>query len=321
MIAPNKITFYCKPADISGVHHAFPVDSSASHDSARYWATGQYSWQIDQKDPITFEWNNGGFDHVTIESLDIRGEGGRAYQVIVKRDGHFFKVDLREATLMEVILGHGIQAGGRLNGSFCFAKEGSQTKLILEGSDTHKEALAERMKREKYTKKISNKDLKPGHVYSTISGKSKLFLGCVYSANIDEYSGNISKVYKGVLLADWDKWNKDYIKKFLETGELVEGNRVYSGNFDVVKSHSFKIEGEKVADVDLEPLVKRLNDLGMNEYEEKMGKDRHSNYLWGYTGSYELAKMRTNRKEVDFKPADITAMKQHRDRFYNRRFF
>jgi hypothetical protein len=320
MIAPNKITFYCKPKDGNGVHHAFPVDSAANHDTAMYWSTGQYSWQEKKKSPTLFEWDNSGFDHVTIESLDIRGEGGRAYQVIVERDGHKFKVDLREATLMEVILNHGIQAGGRLNGSFCFAKEGSQTKLILEGSKAHQEAVAERLKREKFDKKISNKDLKPGYVYSTISGKSKLFLGFVYSANIDQYSGEISKVYKGALLTDWDDWDKEGVKQFLETGSTSGGNGVGSSTFEIVRSHSFKIEGEKVGDVDLKPLVKRLNDLGLNEYEEKMSKERYGNYLWNYTGSYILAKMRVDRKEVDFKPEDIAAIKQHRDRFYNRRF-
>ncbi|AIW03244.1 hypothetical protein CPT_Mater87 [Bacillus phage Mater] len=321
MIAPEKITFYCKPYKEEGVYPAYPVDSSVKHDGAKCWAAECYTWRDTYEDPLHFEWDNSGFDHVTIESLDIRGEGGRAYQVIVERDGNRFKVDLREPTLMEVILTKGIQAGGRLNGSFCFAKEGSQTKLILEGSDTHKAALAEREKRQTYSKKISNKDLKPGHVYSTISGKSKLFLGFVYSANIDDYSGNIGKVYKGALLADWNGWNEDGIRQFVETGQLVEGNKVYSSDFDVVRSHSFKIEGEKVADVDLEPLVKRLNDLGMNEYEEKMSKERYGHKLWDYTGSYILAKMRTDRKEVDFKTEDVTAMKRHIDRFYNRRFF
>lgn len=316
MFAPEKITFYCKPYKEKGVYPAYPVDSSVKHDGAKCWAAGRYSWRDSYEDPLHFEWDNSGFDNVTIESLDIRGEGGRAYQVIVERDGNRFKVDLREPTLMEVILTKGIQAGGRLNGSFCFAKEGSQTKLILEGSDTHKAALAEREKRQTYSKKISNKDLKPGYLYQSISGKRGIYLGNVHTYGYDENTGKLTKPYKALLFVADDR----EMRKFLETGEVTKSTNgasfdsPFAWEFYIVKSHSYKIEKEKVLDVDLDRMMTLINDRGRSEYERIMELNRYSHYLRDYFAWYELARMRLDKKELDFKDKDIQEMKYKAER-------
>jgi len=62
-----------------------------------------------------------------IVGLERRSEGGRAYKVVTPT-GYY--VDLREDVLLDTMLEVGIGKGGMLNGSFVWAKFGSQMKLI-----------------------------------------------------------------------------------------------------------------------------------------------------------------------------------------------
>lgn len=294
MTAPHNITFYCRPVDDEGVHHTFPVDSAAKHDSAKSWAsTHRYNWTNHKVEPLVFEFPNSGFDHVTIDSLDIRGEGGRAYQVILDRDGKKFQVDMREATLMDVIRNTGIEAGGRLNGSFCFAKAGSQTQLIREGSEVHKQALADRELRETYTQRISNKDLKPGYEYSTVSGKSAVFLGVVYTTKNGKTTEDEAKPVKHLL---WSRYAEDKVKKYLEEGIQGEDRgKVSAWYFDLTTSHSYTIEGKQYIDAPIEDTAPRVAALGKADAAGVASRDRIS-YWEQFTDSYRLEVMTLDKK-------------------------
>jgi hypothetical protein len=305
LLAPAKITFYCRPKDSDGIRHTFPVDSTAKHDTAKSWAS-----QIDRYrssgrvEPDVFEFDNEGFDNVTIIDLDVRSEGGRAYQVIIEKDGNKFKMDLRERTLMDVIELKGIQAGGRLNGTFCFVKEAAQTNLILEGTEAHKAAVAERKKRESLPDKpISRKDLKVGHVYRTATGQAEIFLGFVYACSIsDNYE--ISKPFKAMLFSDFRKENLH----FLQNGVKEEKAYLRNWHFKVTKSHNHREEGDKVIDLDQETLVERLKGLGHEEYTEAIKDGRYSSYFSEYTKPYVLSKMEIDKKNLDFKEEDVKTM-------------
>lgn len=315
MATPRRITFYCRKPDSDGVHPTFPVDSESKHDTAKSWAKGsRFTYDLDKDyEPPVYEYENTGFDFVRIDSLDIRGEGGRAYQVIIERDGHKFQVDMREATLMDVIKNTGIEAGGRLNGSFCFNKAGSQTQLIREGSEVHKKAMAEQEVRETYTKNISTKDLKPGYHYSSPTGKSATFLGVVYTANSSKLKEGEVKISKHFL---WISYGGDRIREYLKTGELSETDKMYPWYFDITTSHSYKIEGEKELDVDIEkvlPLVAALGEAGVEDI-----KSRSSIYSADYfTDPYRLAIMKADRKDVI---ADEKFIKQQLDKNNRVRF-
>lgn len=304
MIGFSKVTFYCRPKDKEGVFHAFPVDSAASHETAKNWAT-VYNWENKSKpttEPEVFEFENTGFDNIQIKSLDIRGNGGRAYQVTLEMEGKKFKVDLRENTLLDVINTKGIQAGGRLNGTFCFAKEGSQTTLILEGSKQHKHALNAQYERETYSKTISRKDLKPGHSYTTISGDSKIFIGFVYAANLNKDDGKLTNVKKQMLFI---KDDPDYINfaNIKDSGD----KGIYRWELKVVDSHSFRIEGDKKLEITPD-VFDRIIAFGEKSYAEIMTRDRYSSYLSDYFEPYKIAKMRVNKKDTDFKQEDVDKM-------------
>lgn len=81
--------------------------------------------------------NNSGFK-LQILSLEIRGQGGRAYKVIDQKNRLF---DLREDTLLEVLTNVGIEPDGILPGEYLWSLQGSEMKLIRFGSEIHKELL------------------------------------------------------------------------------------------------------------------------------------------------------------------------------------
>lgn len=107
----------------------------------------------------------------TIKSLEIRGEGGRAYKVYIEIAGRDFMVDLREDTLMEVIKYYGIKPGGILDCKLVWARIGSSMKLVVDGGTIHLELLAT----QKLTK-IKNADMQIGYEYQTKSGQPEILL-------------------------------------------------------------------------------------------------------------------------------------------------
>lgn len=325
MIAPERITLYCRPKE-EGVYHAFPVDSSnANHDTAISWARGN-RWARDynnKKEPIKFEFLNVDFDDVTIESLDIRGEGGRAYQVILRVDEDKFRVDLREDTLMDVIRNTGIQAGGRLNGTFCFVKDGSQTKLIREGTELHKRAIAEREKRETFTKNISRKDLKPGYRYRTLNNSTGIFLGFVHTVSLNKDTGEVSNPQKHMLFIK--NYDEDVID-LLHEGKInySEGRdkpyaKVSCYDFDITKNHTFRIEDEQVInDVDLAKFVDNIRFMAKLEYGDKMATQNYSRWFDSFKDAYMLSTMAVDKKDCDAdKNAGIKILRKCQE-YYNR---
>lgn len=309
MIAPEKITFYCRKKDEDGIYHAFPIDISAKHDTAKSWATvtdREYDEAqrkiiyTETHDPIVFEFENKSFDNIAIVDLYYRGNGGRAYQIILETEGNKFRMDLRERTLMNVIEYKGINAGGRLNGTFCFVKESAQTNIILEGTDEHKSAIEEREKRNKFTKNIRRNDLKVGYMYKTLNDSGAIYLGSVYCCDIDEEEGLVSKPYKAMLFAE----DYDRVVEYLKTGKVnaedVKYGNLRSWHFKISKSHSFKIEGEQVlSKVNFDDTVSNLNELGQKEFDVSFSEGRKS-WFEDYSRPYKLANMKIDKKDLCF---------------------
>lgn len=109
---------------------------------------------------------------VRVFTLEIRGQGGRAYKCITP-DG--FYVDMREDVLLDTIIKCGIKKNGVLNGKFVFARHGSQMKLVRVGSALH-DALTDATERRDMPV-IPDKELKPGGLYQNKRGDRAIFLG------------------------------------------------------------------------------------------------------------------------------------------------
>lgn len=310
MIAFERVTFYCRPKDDDGVYHMFPVDSTGKHDTPKRWAevtTHRYDNELNRyvdeetHEPTVFEFENKGFDSVTIIDLHKRDQGGRAYQVVIEIDGEKFRMDLRENTLMDVIETKGILAGGKLNGTFCLAKDGAQTCIILEGTKTHTRAIEEMKKRKEFDKPIKKSDLKVGYLYETTGhGSSAVFAGYVYTSDVK--NNVLGKPYKTML------WISTSSKKLLEIlcnpnptdNQLTDG--VYYWNVETKKSHSFKIEKEMVVDdLNISTCISNINRMGKLFYDKKMGtkfggygeSDYESAILF-----YKLSTLKEDKKDV-----------------------
>lgn len=150
---------------------AFPVDptNEKTIKTARSWAIDRYSSDLN-KPHLEAETMNL-VNKVQVVHLEHRGNGGRAYKVIV--DDNFY-VDMREDVILESMLNLGIEKGGYLNGEYVWARFGSQIKLIRKGSALYDNAV--KAQEESLRKKVSAKELIIGEVYDNIQGKY-IFLG------------------------------------------------------------------------------------------------------------------------------------------------
>ncbi len=99
-----------------------------------------------------------------LDNLETRMEGGRAYKVINKDDFTYF--DVREDQMLQAILKYGIQAGGKIGGSWVFAMNGTQCKCFLVDGKEYQEAVARSAITPTIMVKASYKNLKVGNVYS-----------------------------------------------------------------------------------------------------------------------------------------------------------
>jgi hypothetical protein len=162
----DKIKFWCRDSKDDNIH-IFPVNPDKESPTAKNWANQHQNKGYE----VLFD---NIFNDVTLVSLDIRGQGGRAYQVHVLKDDVKYRCDIRETALLDIIQNAGIKAGGKLNGQYTFVG-GASTTLVRIGSLQHKEALESAFKGKK--QKIKLKDLVAGNVYSTKSGEKSIYLG------------------------------------------------------------------------------------------------------------------------------------------------
>ena len=100
-------------------------------------------------EPVIETVRNGNITDVKIIGLESRGNGGRAYKVIVNKK---YICDFREDVLMETIEKFGIGKGGVLKGTYIWIKYSGNTKLILQESELHKQIIADNIDRAKKKK-------------------------------------------------------------------------------------------------------------------------------------------------------------------------
>lgn len=115
------------------------------------------------------------FTGIHVVGLDVRMNGGRAWKCVID-EGKYY-VDLREDNLLDVMRTEGISKGGYLNGSFIWARIGTEMKLIRAGSEIH--AAVEAATERRDMKPISKKELIPGHVYQQKNGDVFWYVGHV----------------------------------------------------------------------------------------------------------------------------------------------
>lgn len=212
---PQRIKLYCRPEKQVSYHRwadvgfedtlaeevkatpTFVVDATNPKTcaSAEYWArnapkvwctiTNKY---VDSapKDIEVIERDNTPVDSVRIVGLDIRGNGGRAYQALVDEK---YLVDMREDVILDSMLHVGIGANGIMHGSYIFAQINSEMKIIRVGSKLH-ELMVQSTD---FSARKAITSLVPGHVYSSKT-KTVLYIGEVWHTPITATSRNYYEI-------------------------------------------------------------------------------------------------------------------------------
>ena len=139
--------------------------------TAQWWATGYKDADFE-----TITLPNDPFGGVRIIGLDIRGNGGRAWQVLLFNK---YLVDMREDVLMDAMLHDGVGPGGKINGQFMFAMVSSEMKLIRVGSLLHSKMVQST----NMNNRKSITDYEIGGVY-TNKHDAKIYLGHLYTTQI-----------------------------------------------------------------------------------------------------------------------------------------
>jgi hypothetical protein len=202
---PKKLKFYCRPetkirfrwsdvefedpsaADVSAIP-VFITDAEnlKTQKTAVDWAgRAQWHWdpvtgkRVDVSKPYTVvEADNLPVKSVRIIGLDIRGNGGRAYQALVDEK---YLVDMREDVMLDTMINVGMGLNANLPGEYIFAQIGAEMKLIRVGSKLH-ELMIETTS---FGEKKAITKLIPGRVYASKS-KKVLYLGEVWYTSISQ---------------------------------------------------------------------------------------------------------------------------------------
>jgi hypothetical protein len=233
------------------------------------WAKKNGIWNGNTRKYDLFGYNveevdNTPITDVIVTSLEHRGNGGRAYKVIV--NGKYY-VDLREDILLDTILNTGIEIGGKLKGEYIWARIGSAMKLIRTNSALHEEML----KSTEMNSLNKIKNLQVGRIYESKTQRL-IYLGKVNSTEVDfveKQSGNlyykrssnlidgklVTKPVSGMLFYEIVSYQKD-----------INAMQIDAYRFDIKKSHTLRVD----TGIDAKIPVNWLDDLKKSIYDDSI---------------------------------------------------
>lgn len=321
---PDKIIFVCgtwinEDAEDDGLIEVYPVakENKKRLESARNWAKGSYHHRqkkrTDKIEEIEFD-NTKGFENIQVRNLEIRGEGGRAYKIIVDNK---YLTDMREDELMEVITGPGIREGGILNGKFAFGTVGSQNKVMLIGGNVHTEL--QKYKEAKTLKKIPIKELEFGALYTNASGnKKEIYLGECKMLKIStnnfhhNYSHNQRQTGYGKITFEIEKgkhcWTSYYRDDKWEDGFK---DQYFITNFK--KSHSMVKKLKRFEKVSLEKIRVNLIKANLEQEVTSHGRISLHNIPFRIEEKIYLPNELIERYKHDYQGADISELEKLRN--------
>lgn len=153
------------------------LSNKKTQSTAARWAEG-YNYRTKKDIPFdTVERPNTPINDVRVIGLDIRGNGGRAWQVLL--DG-IYVVDMREDVLMDCLLNGGVGPDAQLSGGFIFASVNSEMKIIRVGSLLHDKMLESTA----YNAKAAITELDVGGIYRN-KKSTVIYLGEVWTTHLE----------------------------------------------------------------------------------------------------------------------------------------
>jgi hypothetical protein len=178
------------------VHPTFFFDNASERqkEKAEVWASNRLAIssprvqaQVRPNTPMNNLW---------LDNIEQRMEGGRAYKVINKDDMTYF--DVREDQMLQAILKHGIQAGGKIGGEWVFAMNGTQCKCFLVDSKEYQEVLNRVAIAPAVMVKASYRNLKVGSIYCNSNATEEF----IYVGYLED------KVIVSYEQRDYRNWNR-----------------------------------------------------------------------------------------------------------------
>lgn len=311
---PKKLVYYCRPetkirfrwsdvefedasaADVSAVPmFVADADNPKTNKTAKTWAE-QYRWtwgpdgkRVENTKPFeTVERENTPIANVRIIGLDIRGQGGRAYQALVDEK---YLVDMREDVMLDTMLNVGMGVNATLPGEYIFAQIGAEMKLIRVGSKLH-EMMIESTN---FSEKKIIDTLVPGRIYSSKT-KTVLYLGEVWYTQIVQNYNTIYRRNDPAVVASSRKRHLyvhvDTISPDLKTA-LGKDTTYYTSNieFGESRSKSYREEHCTIENFDLEATlaeVRRKIEVCFDESVSK-GYGGVSGVSLGYYSSMNIS--------------------------------
>lgn len=159
-----------KDWDYPEYYSGYVVGDNGSTEAAEKWGGS---------DSIKLESLENKFEDIKIIGLSVRGNGGRAYRVVIKVNHYNVLVDLREDILLKIIDEVGILPKGIVKGQFSFYANSSQVQLGFVNTEEDLEQyksdveLIDNLQNKQLKNTIKLKDLKIGYSYQIVP-KSKI---------------------------------------------------------------------------------------------------------------------------------------------------
>lgn len=170
MYYKNVTMILKKDWDYPEYYSGYVVGDNGSTEAAEKWGGS---------DSIKLEYLENKFEDIRIIGLSVRGNGGRAYRVIIKVNHYNVLVDLREDILLKIIDEVGILPKGVVKGQFSFYANSSQVQLGFVNTEEDLEQyksdieLINNLQNKQLKNTIKLKDLKVGYTYQIVP-KSKI---------------------------------------------------------------------------------------------------------------------------------------------------
>ncbi len=166
----------------------FIATNQKTKETGLAWAGNSYDgeyvdgkWKpAPKKKPLVEEFDNTPFKKLRIVSYEQRREGGGAFKVIA---GENYYVDLRNDTLLDILVNADIKQGEAQNCEFIWARMGSQMKVVRVGSAIHKKLIESDKK--KAMPPIKKSELKIGDILEDSGGAHRVFLGYANTLDFD----------------------------------------------------------------------------------------------------------------------------------------
>ena len=149
----KQITNPYAPSDIRSAFY-FDPSSKRQESSAIKWANVDWIYNpnnklspyfatpaINSSDIPPIVRPNYFMEGLVLRNLETRAEGGRAYKVVYPQDETLF--DIREDQMLQAILLHGVEKGGKIGGKWVWAMNHTQPKCFLADSEEYLQTLQE----------------------------------------------------------------------------------------------------------------------------------------------------------------------------------